>query len=116
MDDMIDKVARALVIAKFGPGAAVLFAPVPEGFPNSKEAQELFSRRIGEARAEASAAIEAMRLPTDEMIKSGLDALPTDKTLDYPGGRRKVSASDSDLRIAFPAMVDAVLASPGKEK
>lgn len=70
---MMERVARALVVAKFGPDALLMFDPVPAGFPLSKEAESKFGQRILEARREARAAIEALREPTMDILAAGYD-------------------------------------------
>lgn len=74
MTGMIERVARALIVARFGEEGLIIFDAVPDGFEKSKEATALFAKRIAEARAEARAAIEAMMEPTDEMASRGADA------------------------------------------
>lgn len=70
MTTMVEKVARALIIARFGEEGLIIFDAVPDGFEKSKEATALFAKRIAEARAEARAAIEAMD-PDNSMMSTG---------------------------------------------
>lgn len=70
MSEMVERVARALVASRFGNEGLMMFDPVPDGFPNSSEARMLFSKRVGEARKDARAAIEAMTEPTDAMVNA----------------------------------------------
>lgn len=67
MSEMVERVARALVAAKFGEEGLLIFEPVPDDFPLSLEASLMFKRRIDDAMKEARAAIEAMREPTEAM-------------------------------------------------
>lgn len=100
MSEMVERVARALVVSKFGPEAEILFDSVPREFRDADKAQDMFTKRVAEARRDARAAIEAMREPTDEMVHAGNCA--------------KFNAFNPTAN-SFRAMIDAALDTSPKQ-
>lgn len=78
-NEVIEVMAVASCVARFGPEATCLFDPVPNGFEKSSEAQKMFTDRTDRARKEATAQIAALtaagfvivpREPTEEMRRA----------------------------------------------
>lgn len=57
----VERVARALLVARFGPESSVLFEDIPDGYSRAPEVRKLFATRVDEARRDAGAAIAAMQ-------------------------------------------------------
>lgn len=75
MSEMIERVAKALIVSRFGQDAMFMFLPVPPEFDPTGEKQLKFIARIDEARVEARAAIKAMREPSGNMKLEGVRSI-----------------------------------------
>lgn len=100
---MIEKVARALIVARFGEEGLIIFDAVPDGFEKSKEATALFAKRIAEARAEALSAIEAMK--PDNSMKS----IGSQTEVCHSWGKNGEFITDESAGDVFSAMIQAAL-------
>lgn len=88
MSEMVERVARAIYAAAWGFGH-----PPPTGV------------ELEEARAQARAAIEAMREPTEAMEIAGMEAAPM-FLRDEGAQRVRSSPSTDDCAKIFKAMID----------
>jgi hypothetical protein len=94
MTDLVDRVAKAICLARFNAGTAFWYM-------REEESKEPY-------RAEARAAIAAMREPTEGMI----DAFHTAAYLRVEWGEDPMVENSED---AYRAMIDAALNTGGRD-